>query len=702
MPTSQSDPSQHSLAPLLHPSTVAIIGASDDPARIGGRPIRYMQDAGFKGTIYPVNPNRDSAQGLPTISCISEAPEPIDTAIIAVPAQAVVETVKACCEAKVKSAVIFSAGFAEIGGVGKHNQASLTTLARTSGMRIIGPNCLGVYNSDIGFFGTFTTTLESTLPTSGNVGLVSQSGAYGSHLSLLATQRGIGIRFWITTGNECDIDVAETIGWLARHPDISVIIAYAEGIKDRNRLLDALTVAHSEGKPVIFQKVGRTSIGAEAIRSHTASLAGSNAIYDSVFRQFGVHRARDTEEMLDIAYAATFGMLPTSRRVGLLSISGGVGVQMADEAVELGLEVTPMSTAAQNRLKVLLPYASPRNPVDITAQAFNDLELIRENLRTMLEEGTYAAIVAFFTFVAAAKVLVEPISNALAEAKKEYPQCLLILSIIGPTEIVRRYERIGCPVFADPTRAVRAVEALARFSEAFARPVEMPIVPISSTRLPTSPISEHIAKQIFSDHGFPVVEEHLCKTADEAVTVANQLGYPVALKLSSKDVAHKTEVGGVKLGLSSALAVSQAFVSVTSRIGTTLPSASVEGVIISPMVTDGIETIFGLHNDPTFGPVVMFGLGGIFVETLKDVAFRVAPFNIDEAHRMIREVRAFPLLEGMRGQPRRDLEAIASTLVSLSRFAAAYSGQLSSAELNPVLVMQEGQGLVILDALITT
>ena len=702
MPTSQSNPSRDSLAPLLHPATVAVIGASDDPARIGGRPIRYMQDARFEGKIYPVNPNRNSAQGLPTISCISEAPEPIDTAIIAVPAQAVVATVTACCEANVKSAVIFSAGFAEIGGEGTRNQAALTTLARTSGMRIIGPNCLGVYNSDIGFFGTFTTTLESTRPISGNVGLVSQSGAYGSHLSLLATQRGIGIRFWITTGNECDIDVAETIGWLATHPDISVIMAYTEGIKDRNRLLDALTVAQTEGKPVIFQKVGRTSIGAEAIRSHTASLAGSDAIYDSVFRQFGVHRAHDTEEMLDIAYAATFGMLPTSRRVGLLSISGGVGVQMADEAVELGLEVTPMSTAAQNRLKALLPYASPRNPVDITAQAFNDLELIRENLRTMLEEGTYTAIVAFFTFVAAAKVLVNPISKALADAKKEHPQCLLVLSIIGPTEIVRHYERIGCPVFADPTRAVRAVGALARFSEAFARPVETPIVPISSTRLPPSPISEHIAKKFFSDYGFPIVEEHLCTTADEAVTVANRFGYPVALKLSSQDVPHKTEVGGVELGLGSAQAVAQAFVSVTSRIGTTLPSASIEGVLVSPMVNGGIETIFGVQNDQTFGPVVMFGLGGIFVETLQDVAFRVAPFNLDEAHRMVREIRAFPLLDGMRGQPRRDLEAIASTLVALSRFATAYTGQLSSAELNPVLVLQEGQGLVILDALITT
>ena len=463
-----------SLTALLHPRSIAIIGASDDPARIGGRPLAYTRDAGFAGPIFPVNPRRATVQGLPAFPTIGDVPGPVDTAIIAVPAPAVVETAEACAGAGVKAVVVFSAGFAETGGEGRRRQDAMTAIARASGMRIVGPNCLGIYNSEIGFYATFTTTLEAAHPVPGGVGLVTQSGAYGSHLSLLATRRRIGIRFFVTTGNECDVDVAETIGWLARQPDISVIVAYIEGIADRDRLLESLALARERGKPVVLQKVGRTEIGADAVRSHTATLAGSDAVYDGVFRQFGVHRARDAEEMLDVAYAATFGAFPASRRVALMSISGGVGVQMADEAVACGLDVAPMSDRAQARLKAQLPYASPRNPVDITAQAFNDLGLIRSNLDVILEQDAYDAVVAFFTFVAAAEAMVEPVREILQDARRRHPDRLLVLSIVGPPDVVQHYEAAGCPVFEDPSRAVRAVAALARLAESFGRPRPIP------------------------------------------------------------------------------------------------------------------------------------------------------------------------------------------------------------------------------------
>ena len=702
MATPPTDPGD-TLTPLLNPGSVAIIGASDDPARIGGRPLRYMRDAGFSGRLYPVNPNRDSVQGLPAFASISELPEPVDTAIIAVPAAAVVETTQACAEARVKAAIIFSAGFAEMSADGRRHQDALAAIARTTPMRVVGPNCLGVYNSALGFFGTFTSTIEAGRPTPGRVGLVSQSGAYGSHLSLVATRRGIGIRFWVTTGNECDVDVAETIGWLARQTDVSVIVAYAEGIRDRDRLFASLALARERGKPVIFQKVGRTAVGAEAARSHTASLAGADAVYDGVFRQYGVYRARDTEEMLDVAYAATFGTFPASRRIGLMTISGGVGVQMADEAVDRGLEVTPMSEAAQARLKALVPYAAPRNPVDITAQAFNDLTLVAANLDTMLAEGIYDSIVAFFTFVAAATAMVGPISETFREARRRHPGCLLIMSIVGPPEIVRRYEETGCPVFEDPARAVRAVDALSRFSEAFARRTPpRTITPTASSPLPASPIGEPAAKRILAEAGLSVVEERLSSTANEAVAAATELGFPVALKIASPDILHKTEAGGVQLGLATADDVAQAFAAVTGRARLARPDARIEGVLVSRMVTGGVETILGVQDDPTFGPVVMFGLGGIFVAALEDVAFRVAPFGDDEAHRMMRELKGFPLLAGARGRPPCDLDALAAALAALSRFAAAHTGALESAELNPVMVFAEGHGLVALDALIVT
>ena len=693
-------PPRDSLAALLHPRSIAVIGASDDPARIGGRPLAYTRDAGFAGPVYPVNRRRASIQNLPAFPDIAAVPEPVDTAIIAVPAAAVVETAAACAAAGVKAAVIFSAGFAETGEDGRRQQQALSAIAAESGMRIVGPNCLGVYNSANGFFGTFTTTLEAARPAPGGVGLVSQSGAYGSHLSLLATRRRIGIRFWVTTGNECDVDVAETIGWLARHPDISVITAYVEGVADRGRLLAALADARERGKPVILQKVGRTGIGADAVRSHTAALAGSDAVYDGVFRQFGVHRARDAEEMLDVTYAAAFGAFPATRRVGLMSISGGVGVQMADEAVACGLDVAPMSDRAQTRLKAKLPYASPRNPVDITAQAFNDLDLIRSNLDVMLEEGGYDTIVAFFTFVAAAEGMVAPIREILHDARRRRPDHLLVLSIVGPPDVVRRYEAAGCPVFEDPSRAVRAVAALARLRESFDRPAAAPAPPSTAAPLPPAPIGEADARRVFAEAGLPVIESRRCRTAREAVQAAEAFGFPAALKIASPDIVHKSDAGGVALGLGSAAAVAEAFAAVTGAARAAHPDARLEGVLVSPMAGDGVEMILGVQHDPTFGPVVLCGLGGVFVETLGDVAFRAAPFDAAEARRMVGELRGLPLLTGARGRPPADVDALADALAALSRFAAVHADRIASAELNPVLVRPAGQGVVALDALI--
>ena len=689
-----------SLTALLHPRSIAIIGASDDPTRIGGRPLAYTRDAGFAGPIYPVNPRRATVQNLPAFPTIADVPEPVDTAIIAVPAPAVVPTAEACAAAGVKAAVVFSAGFAETGDDGRRRQDALTAIARASGMRIVGPNCLGIYNSQTGFYATFTTTLEAEHPVPGGVGLVSQSGAYGSHLSLLATRRRIGIRFWVTTGNECDVDVAETIGWLARRPDISVIVAYIEGVADRDRLLTSLALAREHRKPVILQKVGRTEIGADAVRSHTATLAGSDAVYDGVFRQFGVHRARDAEEMLDVAYAATFGAFPASRRVGLMSISGGVGVQMADEAVACGLEVTPMSDRAQARLKAQLPYASPRNPVDITAQAFNNLDLIRSNLDVMLEEGAYDAIVAFFTFVAAAGAMVTPIREILHDARRRHPDRLLVLSIVGPPDIVQRYEAAGCPVFEDPSRAVRAVAALARLAESFDRPSAAPAALPAAVPLPPPPIGEAVASRIFAEAGLPLIESRQCATAREAAQAAAELGFPVALKIVSPDIAHKSDAGGVALDLGTTDAVARAFAAVTGKARLARPDARLDGVLVSPMINGGVEMILGVQDDPTFGPVVMCGLGGVFVETLGDVSFRAAPFDAGEAHRMLRELQGFPLLTGARGRPPGDVDALAATLAALSLFAAAHAGRIESAELNPVVVRPAGHGVVALDALI--
>ena len=745
-PTATRPPTE-SLDALLRPASVAVIGASNDPARIGGRPVRYLRAAGYAGRVYPVNPRHKDVQGLAAFPHISDVPEAVDLAIVAVPAPSVVETVEACAARGVRVAVIYSAGFAEMGAEGRRLQRRLSEIAAETGLRIVGPNCLGVYNSELGFFATFSTTLEDGFPAPGGVALVSQSGAYGSHLSLLARKRNIDVRYWVTTGNEADVSVPEVLGWLAEQDDVSVIMAHAEGITDRDALVRALGTARARCKPVVFQKVGVTEVGAQAARSHTASLAGADPVYEAAFRQFGAYRARDTDEMLDIAYAASFGVFPESPRVALVSISGGVGVQMADAAVGFGLDVAPLSESAQQRLKAALPYASPRNPVDITAQAFNRIELIGDNLGIVFEEEQHDAVVAFFTYVAAADGMIEPIRDAIHAARERRPGCALVLSIVAPPDVVRQYEAVGCPVFEDPTRAVRAVAALHRFSRIFAKDadgdsdpptigtrtdrtrdvssagvpsVDVPAsgVPMSAPRtdttavapvvapcranLPDGPLSEREAKRLLAVAGVPVGAEELARTADEAARIAAAFDGPVAVKLCAPGVLHKTELGGVVLDVSNETEARRAYETITARARAADPAVRIEGVLIAPMITGGVETILGVRHDPTFGPVVMFGLGGTLVEVIEDVSFRVAPFSKDEARRMIAETRAGKVLHGTRGRGPYDVAALAAALSALSVFAAEHGDRIETAEVNPFVVFPEGRGAVALDAVIVT
>ena len=743
-PTATRPPTE-SLDALLRPASVAVIGASNDPTRIGGRPIRYLRAAGYAGRVYPVNPRHKEVQGLGAFPHISDVPEAVDLAIVAVPAPSVVDTVEACAARGVQVAVIYSAGFAEMGAEGRRLQRRLSEIAAETGLRIVGPNCLGVYNSELGFFATFSTTLEDGFPAPGGVALVSQSGAYGSHLSLLARKRNIDVRYWVTTGNEADVSVPEVLGWLAEQDDVSVIMAHAEGITDRDALVRALGTARARCKPVVFQKVGVTEVGAQAARSHTASLAGADPVYEAAFRQFGAYRARDTDEMLDIAYAASFGVFPESPRVALVSISGGVGVQMADAAVGFGLDVAPLSESAQQRLKAALPYASPRNPVDITAQAFNRIELIGDNLGIVFEEEQHDAVVAFFTYVAAADGMIEPIRDAIHAARERRPGCALVLSIVAPPDVVRQYEAVGCPVFEDPTRAVRAVAALHRFSRIFAKDadgdsdpptigtrtdrtrdvssagvpsVDVPAsgVPMSAPRtdttavapvvapcranLPDGPLSEREAKRLLAVAGVPVGAEELARTADEAARIAAAFDGPVAVKLCAPGVLHKTELGGVVLDVSNETEARRAYETITARARAADPAVRIEGVLIAPMITGGVETILGVRHDPTFGPVVMFGLGGTLVEVIEDVSFRVAPFSKGEARRMIAETRAGKILRGTRGKVPYDVTALAAALSRLSVFAAQHGDRIDSAEINPFVVFPKGQGAVALDAVI--
>jgi acyl-CoA synthetase (NDP forming) len=688
-----------SLEPLFRPRSVAVIGASADPARIGGIPIRLMRQFGFPGPIYPVNPTIREAQGLPAYPDITAVPGPVDQVIFAVPERLVVPALEQCARVGVRAAVMFSAGFAEVGEEGRRQQERVATVARAGGIRVLGPNCLGVVHFARGMFSTFSPGFGDGFVREGRIALVTQSGAFGGYSFVLARDRGLGLSYWVTTGNEADVDVAACIAFLAEDPETTAILAYLEAARDGTRLRAALERARARGKPVVAVKVGRTELGAVAAASHTASLAGADAVYDAVFRQHGAWRAQTVEEFFDLGYALAVGRRPASRRVGMVTVSGGVGVLMADEVTAHGLEAPPLPEAAQAALKALVPFAAVRNPVDITGQLVNDIGLFERSIETVVAEGDYASVVCFQGSAGRSPVNGPRIEAVWQRMRREHPDTLV--AIVGVTTPAgrHRYEADGCLVFDDPTRAIRAVAALTRLAEDLARPAA-PVAAAPAPPLPPGPYTEAAALAVLRAAGLPTVDTRHVRSADEAARAAAELGGPVAVKVVSAALTHKSDVGGVALGIATPDEAAAAYAAVLARVRQRAPGAAIDGCLVAPMVSGVCETILGVHRDPVFGPVVMVGLGGVLVEVLRDVAFRAAPVDPDEARRMLAELRGARLLEGVRGRPPADVDALVDALVRLSRFAAAHAGEIESLDVNPFIVRARGQGGCAVDAVL--
>jgi acyl-CoA synthetase (NDP forming) len=678
-----------SLTPLIAPRSLAVIGASDDPARIGGRPIAYCISQKFAGPIYPVNPNRKTVQGLPAFASLADVPGPVDAAIIAVPAPGVQDAIAACAAKGVQGIILFTAGFAEVSPEGALHQARVADTARAAGMRLLGPNCLGLFNARIGFYSIFTSSVENGWAPPGRIGIASQSGAYGTHLFALARDRGIGTPIVVTTGNEADVTVGDAIGWLAEDAETDVIMAYLEGIRESASLLAALDVARRNRKPVVVMKVGRSALGREAAKSHTASLTGDDAVTDAVFRDYGVHRARTTEELVDVAYLAQKRIFPVRNTLGVITVSGGAGVLVSDAAETLGLALPPMPMATQKRLKERLPFASPLNPVDVTAQVINDPKLVGEFAHAMYAEGGYGSILSFFTQLGGSSKLGPAIRDELIPVVNKHPDRLFVMCITAPQERIRDYEARGIPVIEDPTRATVAINAMGRFGDAFAAPAPSPPPAVPAVDLPATTPDEFDAKRLLERIGIKAAPEKLCASADEAVAFADATGFPVVLKLASPDIAHKSEIGGVILGLHDAGAVRAAHATLLDRARANAPHARITGVLAATQLA-GVECILGISRDPVFGPVAMVGLGGIFTEIFHDVAHQLCPFGAPEAVALIRGLRGFPLLDGARGRPKARVAALADALARLSVFAHQAGPRLAAVDINPIIVTPDG------------
>ena len=682
---------------LLAPRSVAILGASDDPTRISGRALRYLREGRYAGGLYPINPNREVVQELPAFASLGGLPEVPDVVIVAVAAHHVIDALEEAAEAGVRAAIVFSSGFAERSEDGARDQRRVSDLAAASGMRVVGPNCIGVFNATDRFFGTFASALDRGLPSGGPVAVVSQSGAYGGHLCALAQRRGLSVGYMVTTGNEADVDVAEAIGWLAARDEVTVIVAYAEGVRDGERFLEAAAVAHEHRTPVIFLKTGRSDAGARAASSHTATLAGADDVFSAVCEQYGVLRVTTTDEQLDVAYGCSRGIRPGGRRLGVVTLSGGIGVQICDAAGRLGLEVPPLPDDVQTTLRTSFPYASFANPVDVTAQSLQDWDVLDASLDAILASDRYDAVIAALTAVPLARPFAMRLQEAFEAAVSRHPERLIVLSCLADPQTVDAYENAGLLVFEDPDRATATIAALARANETFEQSLPERASD-TANHLTIETGTEDEAKRLLAAAGVPVLPERLVRSAQEAAAAADELGYPVALKVVSPNVLHKTDVGGVELGVADAAGARAAFEAIHERVRAATSGTRIDGVLVTPMAPPGVDVIVGSHRDPVFGPVLMFGLGGIFVEVLDDVALALAPIDEPAAHRMIASIKGHPLLLGARGSEPGDTDALARTIAAVSRFAAVNRHSVESVEINPLRVFPSG--VAALDAVI--
>ena len=693
-----SAPDFTSLDALVRPRSVALIGASDDPIRIGGRPVSYMKQRGFAGQLWPVNPNRPTVQGLPAFASISALPAAPDVGIVAVPASQAIAAVDELGKKGCRAVIMFSAGFAEMDAAGAAEQDRMTAVAKSHGIRLLGPNCLGVFNASINYFATFSASFEKGWPIPGRIGIASQSGAYGTHLFAASLDRNLGTAVCITTGNEAEVALGDVLGWMAQAPEVDVICAYAEGIRESAKFISALKLARANRKPVVMMKVGRSALGGHAAQSHTASIAGDDGVTQAVLDEFGVVRARTTEEMLDIAYAATRRIYPAGNRMGVLTVSGGAGVLLSDAAETAGVAMPEMPADTQARLRTLVPFCAPRNPVDCTAQVTNQMDLIAPFGDAIAAEGGYSSILAFWSQTAAGSSMGPRLLVEMAAMRAKYPDRLWVMSMLAPNR-VKDYEDAGFLVFEDPSRAVNAIAAMGRFGDAFAAP-EAATVPLPQVTLPRTTPSEAVAKALLHQAGVPAVPEHAASDSEAAVAAAEAIGYPVVLKILSPDILHKSEIGGVLLDVADAAAVRQGYATLLERAKQHAPNARIEGVLVAKQIKGAVEMAFGVLRDPVFGPVAMVGLGGIFIEVLKDFCLRRCPFDAAEAERMIRSLKGFPLLDGARGRPKADVAALAQALSALSAFAVAAGPRLAGVDVNPVLVLPQGQGCYAADAVI--
>jgi acyl-CoA synthetase (NDP forming) len=685
---------------LFNPASVAVIGASSKVGALSWWPLHLLATKGFAGAIYPVNPARDTIEGLRCYPSLEAIGQPIDLAVIALDAGRSAEAARACAAAGVGAVVMPSQGFGETGEEGAAIQRAIADLARSRGMRIVGPNTDGIANLANGAIASIQPLFDEAIRP-GPVGIVTQSGATASSLLLRLKQAGIGCRAYASTGNEVDLGLTDYMSVMLQDPEIRIILSFVESLRRPAEFLKVADLAAELGKPIALIKVGRSEQGARRAAAHTGSLAGSDQLYDALLAARGVIRVSELSELVAVAKLFLSQGAPATPGVGIISVSGGQAGNLADKAGEMGLPVPAIDPGTEARLTEALRFGKGFNPCDLTGEIATRPELaaqVYEGFSTQPEIGTIVYARKHLTAgagIAAGRMLSEA-------SRRDGATPLAVYAMDGEIwgEEAEAYRAHGVPVFDNLHDGYTAIDRLAAWSayRAIRRADPPPAEPGAEAFAGIVPDFE--AKRLLSEARIRMPAERFAAEPAAAVAAAEAIGFPVVLKVVSARIPHRTEAGGVAIGLRNAEAVADAFDRLMANARAYLGSGEAEGVLVQEQIEDAVEMILGIKVDPHLGPFVLVGLGGVLTELLQDVAVRPAPVDLDAAQAMIGELRGAMLLHGFRGQPPRDVAALAQAIVDLSRFAAGHSGWLAEADLNPLLVLAQGRGVRAVDALL--
>lgn len=700
------------LSRFFAPRRVAFVGATEDLAKFGGRCVRLLIDFGFPGEIYPVNPKRSEIFGRKCYPSIAELPGTPDHVGIVLPAAAVPEALEECARRRVPFATVFSSGFAETGTEeGRALQERIVQIARAGGVRFMGPNCNGMINFVDRFALTSTAAIKGPRRPAGDIGVASQSGGAGQiNVMWRAQQAGLGISYQVSCGNNADLDLLDYMAFMVADPRTRVVLAIAERLADGARLRALARRAAELDKPIAMIKVGRTEAGSRAAASHTGAVTGADEVFDAALRQMGILRVEDTSELYEVAMLLRRGRRPAGRRAAATSVSGGNLVMMADLGASLGIEWPQYSQSTQSRLSKLLPgFSAAANPTDLTSVAIGRKDAFASVCRVMAQDPAIDAVVPVLTMSPAEEIR----SVAAFSASAQKPAAILWTggAIDDPALTPEVLVAEGHAVYRDAMPCLKALRASMRYGEFRARldraaPSRPSGIDLEAARKilrgAKGMLSEYQSKTLLGCYGLPVTKEFLAKTAQDAARLAREVDRPVALKIQSPDISHKTEAKAVRLGVSGDEAVRDAYQEVVNAARAYKPDARIDGVLVQEMVSDGHEVLVGVAHDPTFGPVLTVGLGGIYVEILKDVSFRLPPISADEALEMLRELRTWPLLAGVRARAPADVEALARAIERISWLAVDLRDRVAEMDVNPLRVLPERQGVRVVDALIVT